>query len=183
MKDSGAHDQGFLFEMTHDLPLPKHKPGMPLGEARALLGEQAEDGVECPCCGQFAKVYKRKINSGMAWSLIWLVREHLETKDWVDVQKQAPRFVMANREMGKLIHWGLAVTKSHDGTRKKNSGLWRPTEKGIDFVFDEVTVPTRVHLYNNTVVGSDDELMSIRDALGDKFDYRELMSGMPAAFR
>jgi hypothetical protein len=180
MSGKPIHDQGFLFETGHSLPLPKVKPGMTLGEARTLLAEQAVEGVECPCCGQFAKVYRRKLNSGMARSLIWLVKEFLETKDGVEVQKQAPRQVMANREMGKLVHFGLAVIKGHDGdSKKKTSGLWRPTDKGIDFVFDRVRVPRRVYLYDNKAVGSDDEMTSIREALGDKFDYGELMGGMP----
>ena len=29
-------------------------------------------GLDCPCCGQFAKIYKRKLNSEMAFGLIRL---------------------------------------------------------------------------------------------------------------
>ena len=38
-----------LFEMTLD-------------EAKAWLRDQVDDGAHCPCCGQFAKVYKRRIH-------------------------------------------------------------------------------------------------------------------------
>jgi hypothetical protein len=41
-----------------------------LAEAQDWLRERLPDGAKCPCCTQFAKVYRRKINSAMAWQLI-----------------------------------------------------------------------------------------------------------------
>ena len=39
--------------------------GMTLGEARDWLRERIEDGEECPCCRQFAKVYRRRLYATM----------------------------------------------------------------------------------------------------------------------
>jgi len=32
-------------------------------EAKQLLKDNFAQGIECPCCGQFVKRYKRKLNS------------------------------------------------------------------------------------------------------------------------
>ena len=84
---------------------------------------------------QFAKIYKRKLNSGMAASLVWLVRTYLEKQNWIYVWKIAPKFILRSAEIGKLAHWELAIQKTNeDDDSKRTSGLWKPTEKGIKFV-------------------------------------------------
>jgi hypothetical protein len=35
-------------------------------EAKDFLNENYKDGCICPCCNQTVKLYKRKLNSGMA---------------------------------------------------------------------------------------------------------------------
>jgi hypothetical protein len=134
------------------------------------------DGTYCPCCGRFSKVYRRKLNSGMAAGLIWLVRAFEVSSDWIEPQKDAPRYVLNNREMGKLVHWGLAELKPNDDdSSRKTTGLWRPTRRGIDFVYNRCIVPARVYLYLNMILGFDSKMISIQTALGNKFDYEELM--------
>jgi hypothetical protein len=147
-----------------------------LAEARLDLGEALGEGVFCPCCGQYAKEYKRKLNSRMARSIIWLVRRFRETTDWVDVARTAPRFVVAGGgEMAKLAHWGLIEQRMNTDEKKRTSGVWRPTQRGIDFVQERCSVPSHVYLYNNEVRGWAGTKTDIRAALGKRFDYAELM--------
>ncbi|MCI0664793.1 MAG: hypothetical protein L0220_27335, partial [Acidobacteria bacterium] len=47
---------------------------MTLAEARHLLETLLPVGHACPCCDQFAKEYRRLINSGIARALILLYR-------------------------------------------------------------------------------------------------------------
>jgi hypothetical protein len=161
------------------VPLPEGLDDWSLAHAREHLRERVENGIKCPCCGQFAKVYRRKLNSGMAASLLWLVKTFEKTQTWVEVQKKAPRYVMANREMGKLVHWGLVELQENlDDPKRKTIGLWRPTGTGVDFIYGRLVVPCRVYLYDNTVVGFDSKRIGIREALetkNNKFDYDELM--------
>jgi hypothetical protein len=42
-----------------------------LDDAKAELEAKLDEGVECPCCGQLAKRYERKLYSTMARQLIW----------------------------------------------------------------------------------------------------------------
>jgi hypothetical protein len=149
-------------------------PGLEDVRNEVLDGIKNKDGMVCPTCDQFCKMYKRKLNAGMAATLCWLVREF--KGDWINIPQCAPRFVIKSNEHGKLAHWKLVEQKSNlDDPTKKDSGIWKPTELGISFVNQESNVPKHVFLYNNSVQGFSDSTTSIKEALGDKFDYSELM--------
>lgn len=136
---------------------------------------------ECPCCGQNVKLRNRRLNSGMAATLCWLVREFANTQDWINVQARAPRFALRGREVSRLALWGLTEAKAnHDNPKQRDSGLWRPTPLGIDFVCGAVQVPTHARTFNRKCVSLSDEFLTIREALsGGPFDYEELMGQRP----
>jgi hypothetical protein len=157
-------------------------PNTTLADAQQYVLDNRDEGVRCPCCDQFAKVYRRKLNTGMARSLLWLVGKSLRnTKDgtepdgWVHLGKEAPQWVQRSRELAKLVHWNLVEQAVNEDTTKRTSGIWRPRPLGRSFVFGMTTLPKRVYLYNNSVLGFDEETTTIQDALGAKFDYAELM--------
>lgn len=168
-------------KITEELPEPVITT---LIEAKAEVLAGRDDGVACPCCGQYCKVYQRTLNSAMARFLIWLVLEyeHRWTDDhgghlWISVN-DGP--LIQNRKGGgdfaKLRYWGLIEQMANDDDTKRTSGYWRPTSIGIAFAHDRITVPKQVKLYLNDPIGFSEERVSIRDALGTKFDYQELMA-------
>jgi hypothetical protein len=132
----------------------------------------ADEGVKCPTCGQFAKVYKRSINAGMAKSLITMYLAGA-ADDYIYI----PDAVGArSREEGKLRYWGLveeAQTPRPDGGR---AGWWKLTDRGVLFVNGKRSVMKYAHVYDGEVVGYSGSQVTIQDCLGTKFDYRELMS-------
>ncbi len=137
---------------------------------REYVSKHSDKGVVCPACGQFAKVYKRKINSGMARSLIAMYRAGGTT--WVDVTEVTDR---RSREEGKLAYWGL-VEEFPDGRDDGGRpGMWRVTNLGQSFVLGHCTVPQTAEVYNGRCLRTYGPDTSIVTALGDKFDYRELM--------
>lgn len=151
-----------------------------LAAAQAYVAENLSAGVECPCCGQFAKLYPRKLYADQAAWLIWLVRRHTEIMGagdeagWVPVTESPVR----GGDYAKVAHWGLCELRPKDqGDNKRTSGLWRPTSDGILFVRGQLLVPSHVLLFDNEVRGRSKDLVSIRDVLGEKFDYHELMTG------
>lgn len=149
-----------------------------IAEARQEIQDRidrSKEGIICPCCGQYCKLYKRKLNSGMAYSLIWLVRTYLENNRWVEIQTEAPRRVMQSREMGKLVHWGLVMSRPNKDPAKRMSGFWKPTTLGINFANDNCTMFSHVYLYNNEVRGFTKKQITIVEALGKHFNYQELM--------
>lgn len=142
-----------------------------LREARLHLLDHLEEGLTCPCCGQFAKVYRRSLNSGMARSLIEMYRAGA-AEDFIHLPTTIS---LRSREEGKLRFWGLVeedVGVREDGGR---AGWWQLTRKGRLFVRDRLAVPKYVLLYNNTFQSFDGDEVRITDCLGDKFDYAELM--------
>jgi hypothetical protein len=134
-----------------------------------------QQGTICPCCDQTAKVYNRKLHATMARGLIWLVK-YWETVDdeWIYIPSQGPKWV-AHGDFAKLSFWRLIVSKVNDDQAKKDSGFWKPTERGIRFARKEIRIPSHVYLYNNQCQGFSDEKINISQALGKRFNYRELM--------
>ena len=141
-----------------------------LKEVKAYLRENVEEGVDCPACTQLVKLYKRKINSGMAVSLIKMYRS--AGLEWQHIPTTIPA---KSREEGKLRYWGLVeeeMERREDGGR---AGWWRVTEKGRDFALGRITVPKYARVFDAKLFALEGEEVGIREALGDKFDYNELM--------
>lgn len=154
--------------------------GWSLAQAREWLEKKLEDGADCPCCGQRAQIYRRKLNSGMARALILIWKEAQRQIDlgalledaWVDIRKINVR----GGDYAKLAYWGLIEPHSeHDDV--KYSGLWRITKRGSDFVLRSAVVPDAVYVYNGSLLDMyDSKLTNIKDALGSKFNFEELLS-------
>lgn len=150
-----------------------------LKEAQEYVERGRVKGVACPCCNQYAKDYRRQVNRAMARFLLWLVEEFeaREDKDaWISVN-DGPliQHRRGGGDFAKLAHWGLIEQMPNDDANKRTSGFWRPTQKGIDFAHDRITIEKYLTLYNNEVLAVSKEMVSIRDALGKNFNYAELM--------
>jgi hypothetical protein len=147
-----------------------------LEEARRWLKTQLEKGTGCPCCEQFAKIYKRKLNSSMARGLIILVR--LNRRDPIHIPSVFTEHrVCASNDGALLRHWGLLEEVPgvrDDGSRRV--GYYLVTELGRKFVAGKVRVPAYAYIYNSMLLHLDDEeTVDIREALGADFHYEELM--------
>lgn len=142
-------------------------------EARLEHYDRLETGelFRCIVCNQHSKIYDRKIFTTMARHLIVAYRKH--GTDWF----------MKNRTIkdqsgnwGKLALWGLIeedTRRKEDGGR---SGQWRVTELGERFALGLVRVPRTIRTYNAEIWEVIlDPTVSIQDALGDEFNYNELM--------
>jgi hypothetical protein len=161
-----------------EIKLPRVPEKLTIREAQSLLRDSARNGGDCPCCGQRYQLHRRKLNSGMAATLVWLVQYYAKHRDWVHVQEIAPRHVVRSNEIGKLVHWDLVQLRPKQPDQKsKTSGMWKPKRDGVEFALDHIEVSKYVYLYNNEIVGFSDEMISIAAALGDHFDYDELMRG------
>lgn len=150
---------------------------MELSEVRAKLYEDMEKGTSCPCCGQFVKLYKRPLTSSMAYGLILMYKLKLEWIHIEDYFKSLPHLPSSIRgDVAKLKYWGLLEARMGlrpDGS--KRNGYYRVTPKGKEFVEGKTVVPSHVKLYNNKFLGFDNDYVSIKQSLGKKFNYGELM--------
>lgn len=149
-------------------------PATPLLAVKNWLRSEAREGTVCPACEQRVQVYRRRLNSGMAHSLI---RMYLAGGlDFVHV----PTAVGSrSREEGKLRYWGLIEeeTTEHrpDGGR---TGHWRVTKLGELFVLNQAKVYSHARVYNGRCLGLVGDLITIEDALAAKFNYTDLMQGV-----
>lgn len=159
-------------------------PSVTLGEAAALMIEHSQEkpGVLCPCCGELSLVYDRPFHVGMARVLIALYRLDQEApNEWQAIEVVSKRFLGGKQagDHGKMAWWGLV--ERPDGEREDGNpklGRWRITERGRLFVRGRVTIVARVIEYRNVPQRFYGDLITIREALGEKFSYRELM-GQP----
>ncbi len=159
----------------------------PLDSARKRvdLALLSRHWILCPCCHQDVKLYKRKLNSGMIRGLIELYKIQNKPEgfsdEWVHVANEFTqrKFNYANAEFSKLKFWGFIEEKPNKfHFDKRTSGYWRITEKGKDFLHSKITVPRHILIYNSKQFPTD-EIMEPTDvirALGDKFNYTELMN-------
>ncbi len=130
-------------------------------------------GVTCPCCNQFCKVYKRKLNSNMACFLCKLVAWW--TRHGVPAHHSKLRYEHYGRDYPYLVAWGFMTDTPNDDSSKRRSGLWTPTERGAHFAHGQISVRQYALVYNGKVLEYEGDLVTIHDALGDAFDYKELM--------
>lgn len=145
---------------------------MTLGEARDAMRDLVEEGHNCPVCTQFAKVYRRRIHATMARELIAFWRE--AGRDWCYLPDSV---VARGGDMVKVRYWGMI--EEDDGVREdgsKRTGWWRVTELGERWILGRATVPMYARIYNGRRLGLVGQPVNIRDALGRKFDYGELMA-------
>lgn len=152
-----------------------------LNDARIYLNENISVGTKCPCCEQRVQLYKRKINTVMARTLIRLftlnrekpTQEYFHVKDIVNGISAT-----GTNDFSKLYYWSLIKEKPKESNNTKNrtSGYWKITEKGIRFVLKNIEVPKYVKIYNTKAYGFSEEKTDIVGALSEKFNYTELMS-------
>jgi len=149
-----------------------------LEEAKQEVRDGRDIGITCPCCGQFAKTYRRKITSAMAYGLALMYNR--KSHDYVHVEgflKKIPNLPSSIRgDIAKLRHWGLIEAKAgekEDGN--PSNGYYKITGFGKLFVEKDAKAVKYIYLYNNKVVGSSDEMCTFTECLGQKFNYNEVV--------
>jgi hypothetical protein len=147
-----------------------------LSQARKEVMDSLDDGTTCPCCDKYVRRYKRKFNSTMARSLLWLVEANRLIADgWVNVPYVAPRWLVQTNQLPTVRWWGLIERHPNTDSTTKHSGLWRPTDAGIAFAAKESKIIASAITYNGNVTGFTGGEIDIEDALGEKFDYSKMM--------
>jgi hypothetical protein len=142
-----------------------------LAQARAELMTARTEGAHCPCCDQFAKIYRRRINKTMARSLIALYKAGGNREP-----VHSPSVLGQNRgEEARLSYWGLIVEAEglrDDGGRR---GWWQVTRRGELFLAGALTVPAYALVYNGVCLELAGDPVTFGDCLGVKFSLRDLM--------
>lgn len=147
-------------------------------EGKQYLRKNWEKGVPCPCCGQMVKLYTRHIYARMALDLIDLYKlDRNNPNQYFHITEIEGNRRSGGGDFAKLVYWGLVVEQKNDDETKRTSGYWAITKKGRDFVNIKITVPKSVKIFDGKFFGYSEKHVTIRDSLGKKFDYSELMFG------
>jgi len=147
-----------------------------LEQAKQELRQSLKDGAICPCCNRLVKMYKRKPSSTAAMGLIALYRLTTTGKGaWFHIS--AIQGKSGGGDFAKLRYFGLIEEAENTDGLKRTSGYWRITPKGRQFVKGWAKVPCYVQVYNGRVYGESEETITIFQALGNRFNYDELMGG------
>lgn len=151
-----------------------------LREVRDWLRTQAQDGAKCPCCRQNVKIYKRSLSNAPARTMIALYR-HDAHRDFVFLPPILDGMKGTPHQGGYCTlghYWDLL--EQAEGIREDGSsrvGWWKLTDLGARFVRGAATVPKYAHIYNGRRLRLDGPEVTIRQALGRKFNYDDLMHG------
>ena len=132
---------------------------------------------DCPCCGRYAQVYSRRIHKTIAQKLV-----HLHRLGGAQAYVHTSNLVFAGEagvgDFSKAKYWGLIEEAKNENIGKRNSGHWKLTQKGIDFVQGRITIPARAIVFDDRVLDFAGEQVSIRECIESSgFDYSELMEG------
>lgn len=159
-----------------------------LRELRDYIRERwrESDGVECPCCSQRVKLYRRTINRGQAEMLVALATEtvrrrvQLEHYPWIHVEHEiieTGKGPARCRDWPLLRFWGLIEPKAGDDAEtRRNPGMWRLTPAGL-WAVEHPKRPLLaefVEVYNNAKRGESPEKRSLAQALRRPFDFEEV---------
>jgi len=136
-------------------------------------GWKTPDGATCKCCGQKVKLYRRRIYAAPARALISLYRKDSNTRAFYHITDLDVD--LGGSDFSKLKYWGLIEKAPNDDPDKASSGLWAITEKGRSFVNNKIKLHKYALVYNDYLVAFEGIECGIKDALGKKFDYAELM--------
>ena len=142
------------------------------------IKSKCESGIFCPMCGQYAKKYRRKFNSAIAKFLIKLYRLQSAYDRYYTTRELYPRDNKASTKGVLARHWGLIEVRETQNEGGAPAGTFKLTEKGLRFVNRLEYVPAYVYIYNGECLGLDGDQLSILEALGNKFDYEELLRGV-----
>lgn len=153
-----------------------------LGELRAYLRENWDQGCLCGACGNRVQRYSRPITSSMSYGLILIYKHYkknfhrFQTNTYVHVEsvlKETQGISSSIRgDITKLKYWDLI------SAHLEHEGYYRITQKGVDFVLGKTKVESNILLFNNKFLGFKGEYRNIHECLKKKFNYESLMDGM-----
>ena len=130
------------------------------------------NGGHCPGCDRWGKIYPRHFNASMAKALIWLVNRG---RPWPDVPNTAPKWLTRTNQLPTVRWWGLAVRRESEDPAVKHSGMWQPTQRGIDFAHGRIPIPEKVFTYNAKALRFSEKHVFIDDVFKTRFDYEKVM--------
>lgn len=159
--------------MSYEITRPKFKEGDTIESLHSDMTAEANaaGGGVCPMCQSHVQVYKRKLNSAMAYALVLACNGSYE---WLPLMDLVPESAHSYRDHAKLVWWGLLDVRE-DESDGRHHKLYRVTLKGRLFARNLITLPRYAVEYKGIVLEITGKQIGIVEALGNNFNYPELM--------
>lgn len=149
-------------------------------DAKQFLEDHILEGVDCPVCGRFAREYERPIHRTMARMLIRLYHLTARSENVYFYSGNIAKGISTTgtNDFSKFRFLGLVeeMPKGIDQDQR-TSGMWRITPSGKLFVENQMKVHKYAVIRMKEFRGLTGDMISIEDALGKSFSYKELMRG------
>lgn len=154
---------------------------MTLVEARAVVDGalRTGEGVECPCCEQLVKPYRRSLNHVNIRTMVWMYRTaglravHIPTL----MSDYLPEFAHQGGHATLAHYWGLLVETGPPRDDGGRAGWWKLHTDAESFLHDELDILKYAVTYNGRCLRFEGEYVNAQHCLGRKFDLALLMSG------
>lgn len=154
------------------------QPTATLQEARDHVREHADEGVTCPCCDRYVRVYRRTITKSQVEflvDLLYAARAHARRDGrpvghvYVDVRTIQGQH-MRGGDYSKLAYWGLIERSTAE------QGYWRITPLGRSWLRGTVVVPRYAYVLDGVVQRFSTDGLGVDDARREVFDLDKLLS-------
>ncbi len=142
---------------------------------------------ECAACDQDVNVHKHKVTWAQATALAVLVDMYEDTPGYhhiSDIKRQTrfrskkPELILSHFSV--MAKWSLIEDEPNfTDPEKRTSGMWRPTQRGIDFVYNQYLISKYLWTFDNRIMYESPETTSIKGATGEQFSWPE-MQGIKA---
>jgi hypothetical protein len=151
-----------------------------------FIAANVDHGCICPCCGRYAKLYRRRMYAGMAATLVHIYRKFRDDPPeggWLHVEqylKSVPNAPPQLRgDYHKLRFWGLLERRPGPSPAGDPVvGRYRITTAGSLFARNQSAVASYVHIYQDAALEfSGDPVNVVQVLVGGGFDYQELLEG------
>ena len=133
-----------------------------------------QDG-ECPCCGRYAKVYKRRLHGSAARQLIQLFKLG-GAMQYVHTSQLLLPGETGVGDFTKAKYWGLIEEQENFNGKTRTSGMWALTRAGVEFVEGRRSIMQIAQIFDDRVLGFEGQMVGIKECLGEDFDYSRLMA-------
>ena len=143
-----------------------------IAEGKQHLRINFKEGTDCPCCGKYVKAYKRKLNSGIARSLIIMNQLNAFNGIHIHIQDEFAKLKLRATTMDYAYAEKWKLIKADPD----NNGYWTLTTLGKSFVLNQAVLPDYCLVYNGKVYSWSKSFIDIEHALTTSFDYNELMN-------
>lgn len=156
-----------------------------------FFASNLDKGTDCPCCTRHAKRQLRPLGCGPArWliEIVYLSDEGQAIHTGTVLKSLKGKNISGSDATSVLPLYGLIEPakdpnagtnppppSSRAHAKGRTSGFWKPTKLGRAFALDKIQVPAKVVTCLGVPEAFDGDLISIKDAIGKKFNYDEIM--------